>query len=323
MIRLVGVELTRYRSRRVIVLLIVAAALLAGIVAFKSAWDTRPPSPAELATAQANADIEARKGGVEADIAQCVKDAPRGTAPEFAEQQCRDMFTPAETIYLPRSELDLNGTLQGNGTGIALLVVGLLIIAASTFAGADWASGALRNQVLFEPRRSRVWAAKAIAVSLASGAVALVVLGGFWLSLYLVAADRGVPHGSAVVGDVGWHLLRAVALAMGAAAGAYALTMFFRHSVATLAVLFTYSIGGELLVYLLPVDGAARWSLGTNVFGWLEKYLQYVDPTSSCVRLGPCSGPEHVSHLQSGLYLAAVLAVALVGSWAAFRRRDI
>ncbi len=323
MIGLIRVELTRYRSRRVIVLLVVAAAVLAALVAFQSAWDTRPPTAAELATAQANADIESTKAGVEADIAQCVQDYVADATPEFAEQQCRDMFAADDTVYLPRSELDLNGTLQGNGIGIALLVIGLLVIAACTFTGADWASGSIRNQVLFEPRRTRVWAAKAIAVTAASGVVALVVLGGFWAALYLVAVDRGVPHGSAVVGDVGWHLLRAVVLAMGASVGAYALTMLLRHAVATLALLFTYSVGGEILVYLLPVDGAARWSLGNNIFGWLEKYLQYVDPAAGCVRIGDCTGPEHVSHLQSGLYLLALLIVALVGSWVAFRRRDL
>lgn len=323
MIGLIRVELTRYRTRRVLVLLVVVAALLTGLVAFQSAWDTRPPSAAEIATAEANANIEGARAGVESDIAQCVQDFVADADEEFAEQQCRDMFAPDNTNYLPRSELDLNGTLQGNGTGIALLVIGLLIIAASIFAGADWASGSIRNQVLFEPRRSRVWAAKTLAVSLASGLIALVLLGGFWLALYLVAADRGVPHGSAVVEDVGLHLLRAVALAIGASAGAFALTMLFRHAVATLALLFTYSVGGEILIYLLPFDGVARWSLGNNVFGWLEKYLQYADPTASCLRFGDCTGPGHISHLQSGLYLLGLLVVALVGSWIAFRRRDL
>lgn len=320
---LIRVELTRYRSRRMILLLLALAALLSALVAFQSAWETRPATEAEIATARANADMEARQAGVEADIAQCVRDTAKGTPEAFAEQQCRDMFSPDDTTYLPRSTLNLAGTLQGNGIGIALLVVALLLVAASIFAGGDWASGAIRNQLLFEPRRSRVWAAKVLAVALASGLAALVILGGFWLALYLVAVDRGVPHGSAVMADVGWHLLRTVALAMAASAGAFALTTFFRHSVATLAVLFTYSIGGEILTYLLPVDGVARWSLGTNVFGWLEKYLQYVDPTATCVRVGNCTGPEHVSHLQSGSYLLVLLVVALAASWWSFRRRDV
>ena len=65
------------------------------------------------------------------------------------------MYAPNRDDYLPREELDLRGTLKGNGMGVAILVIGLLIIAGSTFAGADWSSGSIRNQVLFEPRRSR------------------------------------------------------------------------------------------------------------------------------------------------------------------------
>ena len=43
MSRLLRVELARYWSRRIIVLLLLLAALLAGLVALKSAWDTRMP----------------------------------------------------------------------------------------------------------------------------------------------------------------------------------------------------------------------------------------------------------------------------------------
>jgi ABC-2 type transport system permease protein len=320
---LIRVELTRYRSRQIIVLLLAVAALLAAYVAFQSAYDTRGLSSTEIGTAQARAEQDANRSDVKKDIANCEKDPTQYLGPGTTVQQCKDSLTSASNSFLPRAPLSLIGTVKGNGSGIALLVIGLLIIAGSTFAGADWASGAIRNQVIFEPRRSRLWAAKAIAVAVSSGAAAFVVLGGFWLTLYLVAVDRGVPHGSDIVGDVAWHLLRVVLLAMGAGLGAYALTMIFRNSAATLAVLFTYAIGGEILVYLLPLDGIARWSLGNNIFGWLETRLEFFDPTTLCVKVGNCSGPEHISHLHAGLYLLVLLVVACVGSWATFRRRDL
>ncbi|MFL6021808.1 MAG: hypothetical protein ACJ72O_00570 [Marmoricola sp.] len=319
MIGLIRVELTRYRARRAIALLILLAAVLAALVAWKSAWDTRPPSKLEVATAKANAEHEANRSDIRADMATCLKSPTDYLGYGATQQNCRDVLAAAGQSYLPRTPLDLSGTLKGNGLGLSVLVIGLIIIAASTFAGSDWASGSIGNQLLFEPRRSRIWAAKAIAVTAASGLAALVVLGGFWLSLYLVAAGRDVPHGSSVVNDIAWHLARAVALAMGAGLGAYALTMLLRHSVATLALLFAYAIGGELVVSLLPVDGIARWSLGNNVFGWLESRLEIF----GCSRLTSDCSRTHISHLDSGLYLLVLLLVAVAASWVAFRRQDV
>jgi hypothetical protein len=320
---LLRVELARYGARRIIVLLLLLAALLAALVALKSAWDTRPITRQEAATARANAEMEPQSGEVRQELDACLADPEQYLGTGTTATDCRDNFTGSPSNYLPRKPLDLHGTIKGNGLGVALSVAGLLVIAASIFAGSDWASGSMVTQLLFEPRRSRVWLAKAIAVTLASGVVALVTIGGFWLALYLVAVDRGVPHGSGVVSDVGWHVLRAVLFAMGAALGAFALTMLFRHSVATLALLFTYSVGGELLAILVPLDNLGRWTLGNNVYGWLETQMRYFDPSAPCARLGNCNGFEHIGHLQGGVYLLVLLLVAVVPSLLAFRRRDV
>jgi ABC-2 type transport system permease protein len=110
---------------------------------------------------------------------------------------------------------------------------------------------------------------------------------------------------------------------MGAAVGSYALTMLFRHSVATLALLFAYSVGGEILAFLVPVDNIARWTLGNNVFGWLETRMEFFDPTSRCAKAGTCDDLAHIGHLQGGVYLLVLLAVAVVVSLVSFRRRDV
>lgn len=319
---LIRVELTRYRTRRVILLIVLAAAVLTALVAFKTAWDTRPPSASEIRTANAAAEADSSRADIKEQVALCEQDPDAYLDPGSTPDQCAAALRESAKNYLPREPLELHGTLKGNGIGIALLIVALLIIAGSTFAGADWKSGSIRNQVLFEPRRSRVWAAKAIASGIGSGAVAFVLLGGFWLTLLLVAADRDVAHGSDVVNDIVWHVLRATLLAAGAGIGAFALTTLFRNSTATLSLLFAYSIGGELLTYLLPVDGLARWTLTNNVFGWLETRLEFFDSTN-CGNRGSCSTPVHISHLDAGLYLLVVLLIGCALSWAAFRRRDI
>lgn len=323
MMRLLRVEFARYRARRIIALLLLLAALIAALVAFRSAWDTRPITAQEAATARKDADLHAQRSDIKADLQTCLADPGQYLGTGSTEQDCRDNLTAAPASYLPRKPLDLTGTLKGNGLGLALVVSALLVIAASTFAGSDWASGSIVNQLLFEPRRGRVWAAKAGAVTLASGVVALVVLGGFWLAMYLVAVDRDVPHDSTVMSDVGWHLLRAVLFAMGAALGAFALTTLFRHSVATLSLLFAYAVGGEILAVLVPIDNVGRWTLGNNVFGWLETYMKFFDPTAGCARSGDCEQLQHIDHLQGGLYLLVLLLIAVAPSLLVFRRRDV
>jgi hypothetical protein len=320
---LLRVELARYRSRRVIALLLLLAALLAALVAAKSAWDTRPITKQEAATARVNAELAAQRSDIKADLDKCLANPERYLGTGATAQTCRDNLTASPSSYLPRKPLDLTGTLKGNGVGVALAVAGLLVIAASTFAGSDWSSGSIVNQLLFEPRRTRLWMAKGLAVTVASGFAALVTIGGFWLALYLVAVDRDVPHGSDVMSDVGWHLLRAVLFAMGAALGAYALTMLFRHSVATLSLLFAYSVGGEILAVLVPIDDVGRWTLGNNVFGWLETRMQFFDPSAHCARLGDCESLQHIGHLQGGLYLLVLMLVAVLLSVLVFRRRDV
>jgi len=320
---LVRVELVRYRSRRVIALLLLLAALLAALVAVKSAWDTRPITRQEAATARKDAALAANRSDIRADVAQCLADPAEYLFEGATATDCRDLLTASARSYLPREPLDLSGTLQGNGPGLALAVAGLLVVAASAFAGSDWSSGTMATQLVFEPRRRRVWTAKALAVAIASGVVALVTVGGFWLALYLVAVHRDVPHGSGVMSNVGWHLLRAVLFAIGASVGSFALTMLFRYAVATLALLFAVSVGGEILAFLVPVDSIGRWTLGNNVFGWLETRMEFFDPNTRCARAGTCDDLAHIGHLQGGLYLVILLAVAVAVSVLSFQRRDV
>lgn len=318
MIRLIRTELARYVAHRTIVLLLALAALSAVAVASISAWESRPPSAAEVATAQAQAELDRNSQDVSVDsktqLARCLADPETPLGLGADQGDCEAAFGMSEANYLPREPLDLTGTLKGNGLGLALLVAGLLIIAASSFVGRDLASGSLTTQVLFAPDRGRLWAAKAIAVTAWSMLVATVALGSFWLVMYLVAADRDVAHGSAVVDDIVWHAIRAVVLCGGAALGAFALTLLLRNGFATLGLLFAYGVGGELMLTLLPVDELARWTLGNNVFGWLETRLAY---------FGGSEGREHLSHLEAGSYLLTLLVIAVAGSYADFRRRDL
>ena len=57
-----------------------------------------------------------------------------------------------------------------------MLVTLVMLLAGTTFAGHDWNTGSMGNQLLFEPRRARVWGAKLAAVSSPPSSDALAVL---------------------------------------------------------------------------------------------------------------------------------------------------
>ena len=323
MMRLLAVELNRFRSRRAIALLTLAAILAAVVMVAATAYQTRPLSQEDRADAAAQAALEGEKPERQAEVRACRADPQAYLGPDAAPADCADALVPPAESYYPREALDLGTVLERRGIELALVLVCLLVIAAATFAGADWSSGSLTTQLLFEPRRSRLWLAKGAAVALGSGAVALVVVSGYWLGLGSVAQARDLAIPSSDVSAVSWHVVRAVALAMGAALGAFALTMVFRHTVATLALLFVYSVGGEIAVNLLPVEGAARWSVGNNAFGWLAQHHRYIDSSITCSPGEQCTTRQVMTHLESGTFLGILLAVAVVFSLLWFNRRDV
>jgi hypothetical protein len=323
--RLIAVELNRFRSRRAIVLLALAALVVAAVLVGATAWKTRPLTQSDRADATAQAELEGERSEIQQQVRACEADPKSFLGPSATAAECSDALVPGPEAYYPRDQLSLRSALSTTGLGVplALIVVGLMVIASSTFVGADWSSGSLTNQLIFEPRRLRVWLAKAVAVVIGSGLVTLVALGGFWLGVGAVAQARDIALPSGQVTDVGWHVVRGVALAMGAALGAFALTAVFRHTVATLALLFIYSVGGEIAVNLLPFEGAGRWSVGNNAIGWLATHHRYFDATISCTPGERCSSMQVMTHLEAGTFLGVLLLVAVVISLVWFQRRDV
>jgi hypothetical protein len=324
-VRLLAVELGRFRSRRAVVLLVIASLLVAAVLVGATAWNTRPLTEADRTDAAAQADLEGQRDEIQQQVRACQADPDSYLGPSATSQDCVEALVAGPEAYYPRDLLTLGGTLGTDGLGLplALVVIGLVVIAGATFAGADWSSGSLVHQLIFEPRRSRVWLAKAVAAMIGSGLITLVVLGGFWLGIGAVARARGISLPSADMTEVGWHVVRAVVLGMGAGLGGFALTMIFRHTVATLAVLFVYSVGGELVVNVVPFEGAGRWSVGNNVLGWLAAQHRYFDPTIDCPPGERCSPMQVMSHLEAGTFLSVLLVIAAVVSLVSFRRRDI
>ncbi|GHJ58295.1 hypothetical protein NOK12_08140 [Nocardioides sp. OK12] len=328
---LVAVEATRLRWRRAVVLLLVAAVAVPALVLAATAWDTRPVSEAEQEQllSERYAAKEVRRCG--RDPGNYLYPAPASTDTALVEQACR-----AQVLewYGGRPTLRLDAeTREGSVLGVVAVVSLLMLLVGTTFVGHDWSSGSMSNQLLFEPRRSRVWAAKAVVVTLTGLLVAGVVLAAYWAGLWALAGSRGLPVGEGVVGD-GFELVaRGTVLAAAAALGGYALTMLFRSTVATIGVLFAVSVLGGTLIGLLGSGGGSteRWQPQLNLVAFVTNELRYYDESSlpeECFsRRGgrglECDGERVLTATDGGAYLGVLLLGAGAVSLVSYRRRDV
>lgn len=322
--RLLRVELGRFRSRRAVVLILVAAALLTAVITGSEIWNTRPVTADERAVAESQAQADAQRPGFQEELEFCRENPEQFLGPEATAAQCEELMMPQAEWYLSRQPLDLGQVLQGAGIGLIMLVTALLIICGATYAGADWSTGSMSNQLLFEPRRTKVWATKAAAVLIGGLLAAAVLVAAFWVTMYAVADARGIAVADHVKHDVWWYGARGVLLAGVGALGGYALTMLMRSTVATLAVLFAYSVGGEALVLALPLDKATQWSLANNVFAWIRDGTEVFDPSISCSPGTEMCRQSYQLGLDHGAaYLGVLLGLTVVASVLLFRRRDV
>jgi ABC-2 type transport system permease protein len=324
--RLLRVELTRLRWRRAVVVLLVACVALPLVLLAGYAWETRPISDADIARAKQMAAQDADQPWVAQEIAACEGDPEMYLGPDGTATDCTEAITPRWENYLYRSELDLATLRTDVGAAAIVIVTGLLMLIGTTYAGHDWNTGSMSNQLLFEPRRLRLWLAKAAAVLLTGLLVGAVVLAVFWGGAALLASSRDVAAAPGTWGDIGETQARGVlAIGVGGLLG-YALTMLFRSTVATLSLMFGVAIAGSLLVVAILGDNAARWLLPTNFLAFVLGGFSYYDPsactqspdgsvTGSCERVLPA--------VDGGVVLGVVVVAAVALSLWSIQRRDV
>lgn len=322
MMRLLRVELTRLRWRRAVLLLLCAAFLIPGLLFAATVWESRPSSAEDIAWAEREAEGEAEQPWVQEELAACLETPENYDAAGDPERLCPDRVLPQADWFLYRPQLDLGEQLTASGPGVVVVVVLLLTLVGATFVGADWSSGSMSNQLLFEARRGRIWLAKAIAVLLTGLVVSALVWAAYWAGLWGVAESRDLTTSAATLREVTLAGARFSALAGAAAVGGYALTMLFRSTVGTLGVVLTAATAGYVLVLSLPGTGTHRWMLHHNVFGLVHDGWQYYDPTL-CRGAVDCDGMTSLSAGPATTYLGALLVLALVPSALSFLRRDV
>jgi ABC-2 type transport system permease protein len=324
--RLLRVELKRFRARRAVILLLVAAFLVAAAVLASAAWNTRPVPEAEREAFLEQIEIERQDPARVIEYERCQRQPERYGIPEDSnvKRECDLAILPQPEWFSPRSELDLAQELEGSAGGVVALLAVMFVLAGTTFAGHDWSSGSMSNQLLFEPRRTRVWLAKGLAVGLTALVAGAAVLAAYWAGLWLVARTRDITTPASVLTEIQWTSMRGVLFATAAALGAYAVTMLFRSTVATLGILFAVSLLGPLLLALIGFDGYERWMPNVNFSAILRDGTTYFDESAivECTGDTEC-GQEHLSLVGGVLYYGAMLGLACLVSLWSFRRRDV
>lgn len=331
---LLRVELTRLRWRRAVVLLVLAAVVVPLLIAAVTAWDTRPLSEADLASAQQQLERDTETARAEVEDCVAAPDDWGMSADDPAlRQECEEMMLPQLDWYAVRQELDLRTQLDETVVAVVMVVALLMMLVGATFAGHDWTSGSMSNQLLVQPRRGRVWAAKAIAVTATAALVGAVVGAAYWTFLYGLARWRDLPASGAVVGDGYEQVLRGAVVVAGAALAGYLLTMLFRSTIATLGVLIGVALLGGMLIALLGIPTPEQWQPGANLAAIVRNGTEvYVEVPESCYSGNPGTGPgiapgcDDIRDLSAarGLTYYGVLALATAAlSLASFRRRDV
>ena len=326
MMRLIGLELTRLRWRRAVVVLLAGCALVTVVIFGGTAWSTRPISDEDLRQAQEQVERELAQPYMQRQIERCENRPNRYGVQDPA--QCAEMMGPRVEWYVSREELRVGQAFRESGLGVITILMGLLMLVGTTFAGADWNSGSMSNQLLFEPRRPRVWLAKAAGVLALSLATAAVLVAGFGGGLLLLANARGIDVPPEVPGWMAASGGRAVLLIGAAAVGAYAVTMLVRSTVFTLGAMFAVVVGATLVMALIGISEAWFPNKNLSAVIW-NGALYYVDPPSACFVDGrpprglDCNGRERLELTEAARNLGGLLLVAGAASVWSFRRRDV
>lgn len=324
--RMLRVELTRLLYRRAVVVILVVAVAIPTVIGIATVLNSRPPSAADIARAEQQLADERDSAWVQREFARCLeKPARHGVDPDGdVEAACEQMVLPQLDWFLWWERLDLTTEReQGSGLAVVIVLAILMMLAGTTFAGHDWASGSVSNQLLFEPRRPRVWAAKAAVVSAVAGLFSAVVVTAYWLFLWQVVRSRDIAVGDGVLLDClqsGW---RGAGVAACAALAGYALTMLFRSTVAALGVLLAASVAGGIVLAVIGIGSV--WNPGLNVTAIiLDGATYWADvPCGGGIGGEMCQVEKTLPIERALWFLGSGLLVFAAASLASFHRRDV
>jgi ABC-2 type transport system permease protein len=322
LLRLVGAELTRLRSRRVSV--VAALVVLAAVALFQFAIhsEVAPSAAAQAAGRQAYEQAQQQwQSTHEANVAECVKEGG-GT-----QAECEG-YDPAPSPQNYSAEpTAFDEVAQVGLTTATLLSMFATFLVGASFIGAEYSTGSLANWLTFVPQRLRVFASKAVAVVLGSALLgAVAVFATFGLTALQVA-----HHGEALVGA--HHAAagsgRAVVLIALAGLAGFVLALVTRHTVAAIAVPLAYGLVRTVVIgFTSDVDAPLAWLPPylpeLNLQAFLARGATYTQYRSVLADGSDYTEIEkHVSFAHSGVYWLTLAVVAVLVGVGVFKRRDV
>jgi hypothetical protein len=234
------------------------------------------------------------------------------------------MILPQPEWYLEHNQQRPEEALEGYGPGIAMVMAGVLVLAAMTYAGADWASGSMSNQLLFNPRRGQLFTAKALTIGALAAAVTALAHAAWWGCLAVIVAVRNLSWKADWTGDVLQLVGLSTAFSALVATGAFALTMLVRHTVAALATVLATLVLSLLFIHGLGGDShVQRLSPGLNTAAIFYDDVSYATYEWSSQQDMRDYDEHELGTLHGFAYWALVWGAASAAAFVAFRRRDV
>ncbi len=301
--RLIASELLRFRSRRLVVVLLASSLGGSLVGAVIAAVQSTRPTDAVRAAALAQAERQFRL---------CMStDYGYEEFGESQEEICRENAgNPA--FYMPShlALVRLPDTLEGISslTSVLGLVIGASVVAAS------WQTGTIGTILTWEPRRLRWFTARMFVVGFGVFVITVVIVAFLSSALATAAALRG----STLLTEGWWTDVVATSLRVAAIAGVAALiggavAAVGRHTAAALGVVFVYAAVLEGLVRAFrPLW--SPWLLGDNIVSFVAWQT---------TEFGVVSGSQVLSPGRAAFVLVGYTALALALALTFVRIRDV
>jgi ABC-2 type transport system permease protein len=313
-VKLFGVELSRLFARRAVVSMMVLGTLAVVCVAAGVLYNNRPVSAGDIATAQQEADRYNEQRFTQRRLDTCIE-----RTDDVASCESRHLLQPDAFLYRPQLKpADYDGWL----VPMVAISAAMTFLIGATFIGADYSSGSLGTQLLFQPNRWKVWVAKCAAVGVGAAAFTVLALGIANGAILGFASSWDRPIRDGLFGDIAAAGGRGAVLAVAAAVGGLGLVLVARHTAAALGLLALYGVAAEAVVRAVW-PGSERWLLSNHVVAFVGGSFKRTI-YGQCDGFGQCSDVVYrFSTATATIYLGSALLVVAVVSLLVFVRRDV